>query len=156
MLKISDFGLSRIRPDPNKKESDTFVMTGETGSYRFMAPEVYRRIYYTETVDIYSYAMILFYLLTGRPPWPTLPGTEAVRRAAEMGDRPNIPRDLDARLQTLVKECWDDNPSVRPPFTEITKRLTAYSQDVFNEREDSVVAIPSSDVDTECENCVIL
>lgn len=36
MLKISDFGLSKVRPDPNKKETDRFTMTGETGSYRFM------------------------------------------------------------------------------------------------------------------------
>jgi tRNA A-37 threonylcarbamoyl transferase component Bud32 len=34
MLKISDFGLSKVRPDPEKKEVDTFRMTGETGSYR--------------------------------------------------------------------------------------------------------------------------
>jgi hypothetical protein len=38
-LKISDFGLSKVRPEPGKNETDTFTMTGETGSYRFMAPE---------------------------------------------------------------------------------------------------------------------
>jgi serine/threonine protein kinase len=120
-----------------------------------MAPEVYRRVYYNETVDVYSYAMIFFYLVTGRPPWPTLSGIQAVKRAADMGDRPNIPRDLDVRLQTLMKECWDDNPTARPRFEDITKFLTAYSQDVFNEREDSIVAAPA-DVDTDCANCAIL
>ena len=40
VLKISDFGLAKIRPDPTKTEQEAFVMTGETGSYRFMAPEV--------------------------------------------------------------------------------------------------------------------
>ena len=40
VLKISDFGLAKIRPDPTKTEEEAFVMTGETGSYRFMAPEV--------------------------------------------------------------------------------------------------------------------
>jgi serine/threonine protein kinase len=156
VLKISDFGLSRIRPDPSKKETDAFVMTGETGSYRFMAPEVYRCVYYNETVDVYSYAMIFFYLVTGRPPWPTLPGMQAVKRAAEQGDRPNIPRDVDVRLQNLMKEGWDDNPSARPSFVDITKLLTAYSQDVFNEREDAIGSAPPAEVDTDCENCVIL
>jgi serine/threonine protein kinase len=182
VLKISDFGLSRIRPDPSKKETDTFVMTGETGSlpsiirhtlmssrrrfltllasdptgsYRFMAPEVYRRVYYNETVDVYSYAMIFFYLVTGRPPWPTLPGMQAVKKAADEGDRPNIPRDLDVRLQNFMKECWDDNPNVRPSFVDITRFLTAYSQDVFNEREDAIITAPA-EVDTDCENCRIL
>jgi serine/threonine protein kinase len=31
VLKISDFGLSRVRPDPGKNETDAFTMTGETG-----------------------------------------------------------------------------------------------------------------------------
>ena len=31
VLKISDFGLSRIRPDPGKNETEAFTMTGETG-----------------------------------------------------------------------------------------------------------------------------
>jgi Protein kinase domain/Ankyrin repeats (3 copies) len=30
-LKISDFGLSKVRPNPDKNETDRFVMTGETG-----------------------------------------------------------------------------------------------------------------------------
>jgi serine/threonine protein kinase len=37
-----------------------------------MAPEVFRHETYNETVDVYSYGMIFFYLLDGRPPWPSL------------------------------------------------------------------------------------
>lgn len=129
-------------------------MTGETGSYRFMAPEVYRHENYNETVDVYSYGMIFFYLIAGRPPWPTLPGLEAVKRAATEGDRPNIPRDLDQRLQNLMKECWDDNPSMRPPFTMITKILTAYSRDVFHDDEDNIVNAEPPSMNSNC--CSIL
>jgi Protein kinase domain/Ankyrin repeats (3 copies) len=35
VLKVADFGLAKVRPDPMKEEKDTFLMTGETGSYRF-------------------------------------------------------------------------------------------------------------------------
>jgi hypothetical protein len=47
-------------------------MTGETGSYRFMAPEVFRHEEYTETVDgeeedRYYGVLIHFYLLTYGP-----------------------------------------------------------------------------------------
>lgn len=41
-LKIADFGLAKIRPNPEQCEVEAFMMTGETGSYRFMAPEVFR------------------------------------------------------------------------------------------------------------------
>ena len=129
VLKVSDFGLSKVRPDPKHESStDTYVMTGETGSYRFMAPEVYRREFYDETVDMYSYGMILFYLLDGRPPWPFENGLVAVKKAAEDGDRPEIPRFWDSRLQGLLQECWDENPKRRPSFDKVLKSLNEYSR----------------------------
>ena len=128
VLKISDFGLAKVRPDPKVMESSKFVMTGETGSYRFMAPEVYRHEDYTETVDIYSYGMILYYLLSGRPPWASMNGLMAVERAAKEGDRPNIPRDWDERLSNLLQRCWDENPQARPSFQNILEVLNAYSR----------------------------
>ena len=152
VLKISDFGLSKIRPKPELAEKETYTMTGETGSYRFMAPEVYRHEEYNETVDVYSFAMIFFYLLIGRPPWPALPGLEAVRKAALEGDRPNIPRDIDVRLQALLKETWDDNPKVRPPFNKISSTLSGYIKDVF---KTDTNAVASAEVDAGCK-CIIL
>jgi len=104
---------------------------------------------------VYSFAMIFFYLLTGRPPWPNLPGLTAVKKAAELGDRPNIPRDLDVRLQNLLKECWDDNAMVRPSFSRIIDFLTKYNKDVFHQDVDSVAASSPPDVGVECI-CVIL
>lgn len=128
VLKISDFGLAKVRPDPKMMEDTQFVMTGETGSYRFMAPEVYRHEDYTETVDIYSYGMILYYLLSGRPPWATMNGLKAVERAANDGDRPNVPRDWDERLSMLLQQCWDENPTARPSFKQVLEVLGAYSR----------------------------
>jgi len=101
-------------------------MTGETGSYRFMAPEVFRHEDYSETVDVYSYAMILYYLLDGKPPWPTLNGLDAVRRASDEGDRPIIPRNWDQRLAGLLLECWDENKTARPHFKRILEVLDNY------------------------------
>lgn len=128
VLKVADFGLSKIRPDPKKNEKDTFMMTGETGSYRFMAPEIYRHLSYNETVDVYSYGMILFYLLDGKPPWSTLNGLVAARKASYEGDRPTIPRSWDNRIQTLLQDCWDENPSARPSFLRILQILRLHSR----------------------------
>jgi serine/threonine protein kinase len=149
-LKISDFGLSKIRPDPAKKETETFIMTGETGSYRFMAPEVFRHEDYNETVDIYSYAMILFYLMVGRPPWATLAGMVAVKKAAEEGDRPNIPRDLDVRLQNLMKDCWDDDANLRPSFTKILEILSQYSKEVLHQDSNNIPSTATPDFECAC------
>lgn len=96
--------------------------------YHSRAPEVFRHEDYTETVDVYSYAMILHYLLDGRPPWPTLNGIDAVRKASEEGDRPIIPRDWDQRLSSLLMEGWNENPTARPSFNRILGELDAYSR----------------------------
>lgn len=153
LLKISDFGLAKVRPDVKKGQNENGrFMTGETGSYRFMAPEVFRHEDYNETVDVYSYAMILFYLLDGLPPWPFLSGVEAVRRASEEGDRPIIPRNWDQRLSALLQECWHENKASRPPFKMIIEILNSYSRDVFHSTD---ITKSARTVDTRC-SCVIL
>ena len=94
-----------------------------------MAPEVFRRDpSYNESVDVYSYAMILFYLLDGRPPWPYDNGIVAARKAADEGDRPPVPRHFDIRLQNLLQEMWSENRSNRPPFQVILKVLNEYAR----------------------------
>ncbi|KAL7551792.1 hypothetical protein ACHAWF_014983 [Thalassiosira exigua] len=152
-LKIADFGLAKIRPNPEHTEEQTFLMTGETGSYRFMAPEVFRHEEYTETVDVYSYAMIFYYMLVGAPPWRGLSGLDAVTKAAVDGERPLIPRNVDERLSTLLKGCWDEDPRGRPSFEEIIARLNDYSRDVFKTK-DGEVQTSVSGHDVKC-GCVI-
>ncbi|KAL3764732.1 hypothetical protein ACHAWO_008727 [Cyclotella atomus] len=90
-LKITDFGLAKIQPNPEQTDKEVFMMTGETGSYRFMAPEVYLHEEYTETVDVNSYSMILYYMLCGIAPWHGLSGVDAATKAAVNGKRSVIP-----------------------------------------------------------------
>ena len=128
-LKIADFGLAKIRPSPkSQNEQDQFTMTGETGSYRFMAPEVFRHESYNERVDVYSFAMILYNILNGKPPWPTINGLKAVQKASREGERPVLQRNWDLRLCNLLKQCWDEAPSNRPSFQVILEILSQYSR----------------------------
>jgi len=101
-------------------------MTGETGSYRFMAPEVYRHEDYALPVDVYSFAMIIYYMVAGEPPFADVDGERAVQLAAVEHARPTIPRSVDILLQELVRAAWDDNPAVRPSFTAILEQLNEY------------------------------
>lgn len=106
-----------------------------------MAPEVFRHESYTETVDIYSFSMIFYYLLSGRPPWASENGLKAVTKAAVEGDRPQIPREWDARLAMLLQQCWDENPNARPSFEAIVEELAAYSRDVFRMDTDQIQSV---------------
>lgn len=80
-----------------KDEYQPYLMTGETGSYRFMAPEVFKHEAYGRPVDVYSFSLILHYMLTGVAPWPHLDGMRAVEAAALEDERPAVPRSCAAR-----------------------------------------------------------
>ena len=65
-------------------------MTGETGSYRYMAPEVFRHEPYNQAVDVYSYSLIMFWLFSGMRPFAAISDpVNAVKFAAlENGESP--------------------------------------------------------------------
>lgn len=56
--KIADFGLSKFQ----QNHSESFVMTGETGTYRYMAPEVIMHKNYNASVDVWSFGMIMYFM----------------------------------------------------------------------------------------------
>ncbi len=149
-LKVADFGLAKLRPEPASliggEESthggspsaahpyayDTdgryqpYVMTGETGSYRYMAPEVYRHEPYGRPVDVYSFSLVFFFMIYGLPPWPETDDTRAVRLAALEGDRPRIPRSWDKAIAQLLRASWADDPAARPSFAAVLEELNKY------------------------------
>lgn len=61
--KIADFGISCLQVTSN----ESYNMTGETGTYRYMAPEVLRHQEYSCKVDIWSIGMILYYMFIEIP-----------------------------------------------------------------------------------------
>ena len=92
--------------------------------------------------------------MVGRPPWPSLPGYEAVKLASE-GNRPEFPRELDVRSVNMLMICWDDEPSARPSFGKILEMLHGYMEQHFGSDMNSVPSTGSGAVIQGCE-CVIL
>ncbi|CAI9096546.1 OLC1v1032727C1 [Oldenlandia corymbosa var. corymbosa] len=84
-LKVGDFGLSKLIRVQHSH--DVYKLTGETGSYRYMAPEVFKHRKYDKKVDVFSFAMILYEMLEGEPPLSHYEPYEAAKYVAE-GHRP--------------------------------------------------------------------
>lgn len=61
--KIGDFGISCIRAS----NDEAYNMTSETGTYRYMAPEVLMHKEYGAKVDIWSFGMILLFMFSQLP-----------------------------------------------------------------------------------------
>ena len=76
---------------------------------------------------MYSFAMIFYYILAGRPPWEEDSGINAATRSAIDGERPLIDRSWDISLVNLLQKCWDENQSARPTFSTILQELSEYS-----------------------------
>lgn len=120
-LKVGDFGLSKLIRVQHAH--DVYKLTGETGSYRYMAPEVFKHRKYDKKVDVFSFGMILYEMIEGEPPLASYEPYEAARYVAD-GHRPSIKsKGFVPDLRELTEECWAADMNQRPSFLEILKRL---------------------------------
>ena len=111
--RIGDFGLSRQRADSND------VMTKGVGTSQWMAPEVIKSESYDERADVYSFAMVLWEMLTHQVPWQDSWSVVVANSVANDGKRPIIPTSCPAKLRSVILSCWDSDVERRLPFTRI-------------------------------------
>jgi len=105
------------------------------GTPQYMAPEVYKRWYYEEKVDVWSYGMVVWALFSEKKPFPNLRNdNEMLKEHFEklIGDenyRPEIPQEWQEeekmqKISEMMKRCWNSGkPTERPTFEEICESL---------------------------------
>eukprot|EP01036_Dinobryon_divergens_P026927 gene26927-35624_t len=119
-LKIFDFGLVAIVTRRASLSVETYEMTGKTGSPRYMAPEVYLIQPYNETVDVYSFGIILWQLAKCKIPFDGFTKKQLEDEVMRGGVRPKVSsRRIPVALQNLMTKCWAPQYSKRPSFIEI-------------------------------------
>ena len=106
--KIADFGISCFQKDP----VSVYKMTGETGTYRYMAPEVIKNEQYNSSVDVFSFSMILYGLCEEKIPYSYL-DTYEIRNSIKSGLRPKFSRLKNKDIQNIITKCWDSSSSNR-------------------------------------------
>jgi sterile alpha motif and leucine zipper-containing kinase AZK len=99
------------------------IHTGYTGTVRYMAPEVFTQNigHYTESADIYSAGLIMWYIATGRRPEP--PDIEKVKSGIII--RPDTSKAKWPELAQIMTKCWDNDPSRRISASTAVKMLKA-------------------------------
>ncbi|KAJ6924296.1 protein kinase and PP2C-like domain-containing protein [Populus alba x Populus x berolinensis] len=113
------------------------ALTGETGTYVYMAPEViFRCEPYNQKSDVYSFAVILNELMTGDYPYieTDFGPSKIAMEVAEGKLRPMLPHednDQLGELIDLISQSWDHAASVRPSFATITSSLRKIQQRII-------------------------
>ena len=109
--KITDFGISLFRNDDHLP----YKMTGETGTYRYMAPEVLRSEEYSHKVDIWSFGMVMYHMFEGIPPYGAIQFNDMLRTIGENV----IPEIHNQVTRTLIEACLKPEPSARTEAIEL-------------------------------------
>ncbi|CAM9740645.1 unnamed protein product [Scytosiphon promiscuus] len=122
VLKVFDFGLARVR-EQRDPLTDRYVMTGQTGSQRFMAPEVFDGMPYNEKADMYSYGIVLWELCTLRKPFAGMSSHEHARKVFRHGMRPALDSRWPEELKRLLQSCWHAEPEMRPEASQAVEIL---------------------------------
>jgi len=126
-LKIFDFGLCAcVGKDSNPDE--LYELTGGTGSMRYMAPEVALRKPYSEKVDVYSFAIVVWQMAKGKIFKKNGKCSEFMNDVVLGGERPVVEKSWPREFSELLISCWDSDPTRRSSFAEILSTLNGISE----------------------------
>lgn len=77
-------------------------------------------------IDVYSYGIILYYLITGIKPYHNYSSASELMKDVVNNKRPEFPNSVPNEWKKLIIRCFDANPSLRPDFTEIYHMLESH------------------------------
>ncbi|KAM0869195.1 hypothetical protein ACQ4PT_040834 [Festuca glaucescens] len=120
ICKVGDLGLSKVK-------CQTLISGGVRGTLPWMAPELLNGSsnLVSEKVDVFSFGIVMWELITGEEPYADLHYGAIIGGIVNNTLRPPVPESCDPQWRSLMEQCWSAEPSERPSFTEVVKRLRA-------------------------------
>ncbi|XP_036386101.1 mitogen-activated protein kinase kinase kinase 12 [Megalops cyprinoides] len=125
LVKISDFGTSKELSDKSTKMSFA-------GTVAWMAPEVIRNEPVSEKVDIWSFGVVLWEMLTGEVPYKDVDSSAIIWGVGNNSLQLPVPESCPDGFKILLRQCWNCKPRNRPSFRQILLHLDIASADVLS------------------------
>uniref|UniRef100_A0A7N6BXJ9 non-specific serine/threonine protein kinase n=1 Tax=Anabas testudineus TaxID=64144 RepID=A0A7N6BXJ9_ANATE len=116
-IKLSDYGISR--------QSFHEGALGVEGTPGYQAPEIRPGIVYDEKVDVFSYGMVLYELLSGQRPSLGQHQLQIAKKLSK-GIRPILgsPEEVQFHcLHNMLTACWDTKPEKRPLAMQCVRKM---------------------------------
>ncbi|MFE4310883.1 serine/threonine-protein kinase [Streptomyces sp. NPDC056891] len=115
---LTDFGIARLADSPGLTRTHEFV-----GTPAYVAPESAEGRPQTSAVDIYGAGILLYELVTGRPPFAGGSALEVLHR--HLSEEPRRPSTVPGPLWTVIERCLSKDPERRPSAVNLARGLRA-------------------------------
>ena len=119
--RLTDFGIARVLNTPSLTTPNAVV-----GTPHYMSPEAFHGAAATPAADVYALGVLLYEMVSGRPPYDSDNVADLMRRHLEGNAerRPGIP---DA-LWEVIESCMAGKPRLRPTAADLVGELTAVAR----------------------------
>ncbi|MET9387263.1 protein kinase [Streptomyces sp. NPDC002928] len=120
---LTDFGIARLADSPGLTRTHEFV-----GTPAYVAPESAEGRPQTSAVDIYGAGILLYELITGRPPFSGGSALEVLHQ--HLSAEPRRPSTVPDPLWTVIERCLRKNPDERPSAENLARGLRVVAEGI--------------------------
>ncbi|MFI9624990.1 serine/threonine-protein kinase [Streptomyces sp. NPDC052042] len=113
---LTDFGIARLADSPGLTRTHEFV-----GTPAYVAPESAEGRPQTSAVDVYGAGILLYELVTGRPPFSGGTALEVLHQ--HLSEEPRRPTTVPEPLWTVIEHCLSKDPDRRPSAENLARAL---------------------------------
>jgi len=114
VVKLFDFGLAKEVRKEDASPNGTYKLTPDTGSLRYMAPEVGNKWPYNFLADAYSFGIMLWEVTSLNRPFAMYTPNEIRDMVMKWGERPKVKDVWPERVKELMTTAWDSSLRKRP------------------------------------------
>ena len=115
-VRVADFGLTKLKSEITNLDA--------VGNPLWAAPEVFASEHISEKVDVYSFGIVLWEIITLEAPFQNQP-LMGLPVSLAGGLRPTVPDNIPDAVKKIMARCWAHNPEDRPDFEEVLEQVRA-------------------------------